>query len=314
MQARRSRLLPHQINVGRNSGLTAGLVRERERASIAQAEGSRTAQPVTKRRRFFPEQKALVIATIVALGHAPACAQSVGLLTDSSAQPQCAAPADLTRLDYPLERIAKRVAASAPIKILAIGSSSTAGAGASSAATTYPSRLLIELDRLLPRQSIAVLNRGINGQEILQMLARFPEQVIQENPDLVLWQLGTNAVLRDHPLEPPAALLREGLRQLWAAQADVILIDPQFAPKVLAKPEIEPMIDLISAAAQRERADLFHRFAIMRHWHQAAGMPFEAFLTADQLHMNDWGYGCFAKLLANSITDAASRSTVSGRQ
>jgi acyl-CoA thioesterase I len=67
---------------------------------------------------------------------------------------------------------------------------------------------------LLPRLSIAVLNRGINGQEILQMLARLPEQVIQENPDLVLWQLGTNAVLRDRPLDPPAALLREGLRQL----------------------------------------------------------------------------------------------------
>jgi acyl-CoA thioesterase I len=92
------------------------------------------------------------------------------------------------------------------------------------------------------------------------------------------------------------------------------LLDPQFAPKVLAKPEIQPMIDLVAAAAQRERANLFHRFAIMRHWHQAARMPFEAFLSADQLHMNDWGYGCFAKLLADSITDAASRSTVSGRQ
>ena len=34
------------------------------------------------------------------------------------------------------------------------------------------------------------------------MLARLPEQVIQENPDLVLWQLGTNAVLRDRPLDP----------------------------------------------------------------------------------------------------------------
>jgi len=80
---------------------------------------------VTKRGRFFAEQKALVIATIVALGHAPAFAQSVGLSTDSSA-----APADLTRLDYPLERTVKRVAASAPIKIIAIGSSSTAGAPA----------------------------------------------------------------------------------------------------------------------------------------------------------------------------------------
>jgi acyl-CoA thioesterase-1 len=163
---------------------------------------------------------------------------------------------------------------------------------------------------LLPHDSITVVNRGINGQEISQMLARLPEHVLQLNPDLVLWQLGTNAVLRDHPLAPPAALLREGLRQLKAAQADAILIDPQFAPKVLAKPEIEQMIDLIAAASQRERIDLFHRFAIMRHWHEGAGMPFEAFLSPDQLHMNDWSYGCLAKLLANSIVEAASPATV----
>jgi lysophospholipase L1-like esterase len=280
------------------------------RASIARAERRRAARSVSKRHRLVPK---LAFATIVVLAHAPAFAQSVGASTDASAQPACAAPADLTRLEHPLVRTAERVGAGAPIKIVAIGSSSTAGAGATSAASTYPSRLPVELNRLLPRDSITVVNRGINGQEISQMLARLPEHVIQESPDLVLWQLGTNAVLRDHPLAPPASLLREGLRQLKAAQADVILIDPQFAPKVLAKPEIEQMIDLIATASQRERIDLFHRFAIMRHWHEIAGIPFEAFLSADQLHMNDWSYGCFAKLLANSIADAASGPTVSGR-
>jgi acyl-CoA thioesterase-1 len=74
------------------------------------------------------------------------------------------------------------------------------------------------------------------------------------------------------------------------------------------------MINLIAAASQRERIDLFHRFSIMRHWHEVVSMPFEAFLSPDQLHMNDWSYGCLAKLLANSIADAVSRPTVSGRQ
>ncbi len=215
------------------------------------------------------------------------------------------------RLDRPLERTARRLAARGPISIVAIGSSSTAGAGASSAAATYPSRLAIELDRLWPDRSITVRNRGINGEEIWQMLARMPGDVIGENPDLVLWQLGTNAVLRDHPLAPPTALLREGLRRLKVAGADVILIDPQFAPKVLAKPEIEPMIDLIATASQSERVDLFHRFAVMRHWHETAGIPFATFLSADQLHMNDWSYGCLANLLAKSIGEATSLASVS---
>jgi acyl-CoA thioesterase-1 len=34
-------------------------------------------------------------------------------------------------------------------------------------------------------------------------------------------------------------------------------------------------------------------------------MPFEAFLSPDGLHMNDWSYNCFAKALADAIADAA---------
>ena len=75
----------------------------------------------------------------------------------------------------------------------------------------------------------------------------------------------------------------------------------------------KPMIDLIATTAQREHVGLFHRFAIMRHWHQVAGIPFDTFLSADQLHMNDWSYGCIAKLLASSIADLASRSTLISR-
>jgi acyl-CoA thioesterase-1 len=89
--------------------------------------------------------------------------------------------------------------------------------------------------------------------------------------------------------------------------SDVVLIDPQFAPKVIAKPEIEEMVDLISSAAAQENVDVFHRFALMRHWHDIDGMPFEAFLSSDGLHMNDWSYNCFAKALADAIADAATR-------
>jgi hypothetical protein len=139
------------------------------------------------------------------------------------------------------------------------------------------------------------------------MVARFDRDVISEQPDLVLWQVGTNVVLRDHPLGPEASLLRDGLGRLKAIGSGVVLIDPQFAPKVLAKSEITEMIDLIAATAKIGKVDLFHRFAIMRYWRLDAGIPFADFLSADQLHMNDWSYDCLAKLLSNSIVDAATR-------
>src|ERR1019366_6162079 len=87
--------------------------------------------------------------------------------------PKCDAPLDLLRLANPLTRFAQKLATRGPITIVAIGSSSTAGAGASSTAKNYPSQLAVELKRLLPTHSITVLNRGVNGEEVDDMLKRF---------------------------------------------------------------------------------------------------------------------------------------------
>jgi acyl-CoA thioesterase I len=112
----------------------------------------------------------------------------------------CVAPADLARLDLPLRRTARRLDSHKLLMIVALGSSSTAGAGASSAETTYPSQLMVDLAQRFKTQPIMVLNRGISGERAVDMLARFDESVSAERPDLVLWQVGTNAVLRGYEL------------------------------------------------------------------------------------------------------------------
>jgi len=217
----------------------------------------------------------------------------------------CDAPTDLTRLDHPLVRTAQRLASGKPLTIVAIGSSSTAGAGASSPAASYPSRLALELEKLFPGRDIRVLNRGVNGEETPDMMARFATSVLAERPQLVLWQLGTNSVLRDQPLRPHAAEVREGIERLKKAGFDVVLIDPQYAPKVLAKPETPGMVEQIALAAKDENVDLFRRFAVMHDWYAGQHRSFEVFVSQDGLHMNDWGYACWAKLLAASLAEAA---------
>src|SRR5262245_28128473 len=171
---------------------------------------------------------------------------------------------------------------------------------------------MAELARRFATQSIIVLNRGIGGERAIDMLARFDDSVAAERPDLVLWQVGTNAVLRGYDHSKSDALIRESIRRIKAIGADVVLIDPQFAPKVTAQPGIEDMIELISNAAKQENVDVFHRFALMRHWHEVDGIPFEAFLSSDGLHMNDWSYHCFAKALADAIADAATPDRQNG--
>ena len=140
------------------------------------------------------------------------------------------------------------------------------------------------------------------------MLARFGRGVTPEKPDLVLWQVGSNAVLRGHDVVKIAEVISEGVGQLKAIGADVILIDPQFAPRVIEKVDSEQMVALIAATARRQNIDLFRRFAVMRYWREVRHVAFARSLAPDGLHMNDWSYGCMANLLASAIADASTRA------
>jgi acyl-CoA thioesterase-1 len=242
-----------------------------------------------------------------------ACALAPALAGAQTHPLTCDAPKELTRFTLPLTRTAEHLAKHLPLTIVAIGSSSTYGAGASSRTASYPSQLQIDLRARFPASQITVINRGVNGEEAREMLARFGDSVIKQQPDLVIWQVGTNSVLRDRDISPTAPLILQGVAQLKTLGIDVVLIDPQYAPKVLAKGDVEQMVDLISAAAKKSDVDLFQRFAVMHYWVAHDHMTFADFISPDQLHMNDWSYACLAKLIGGSIADAAQRNIASAQ-
>jgi hypothetical protein len=94
------------------------------------------------------------------------------------------------------------------------------------------------------------------------------------------------------------------LRRIRSAGADVLLIDPQYAPKVLRDPDAHPMVALLSAIASEMQAPVFHRFALMQYWHEVREISFADMLSADLFHMNDWSYACLAQNLARAIVAA----------
>jgi lysophospholipase L1-like esterase len=265
--------------------------------------------------RIFHSRAAVALSVAVAGLLVPAAARAQIAVPAALPAPAAAAPrlptcnviADKARFDRPLTRVSRLVAAHQRVKIVALGSSSTFGAGASSQAASYPSRLAEELAWRMPGHDFVVVNRGVNGDEAAEMLARLDRDVLAEKPDLVLWQAGTNALLRDKAVLPQGTVLHQGLARLKASGADIVLIDPQYAPKVIAKPNAEGMVSLIATAAKAEHVCLFQRFAMMRHWYETERLPFEAFISADGLHMNDWSYACLAKWLGAAIAEAATR-------
>ncbi len=222
---------------------------------------------------------------------------------------QCRAPATVFRLDGTLNRLARRIAARENIVIVAVGSSSTGGAGASSPAFAYPHRLAGELRKHFPGGRITMINRGVNGETAPEMVARLDRTVLSENPDLVLWQLGTNAVVRDANILPLYHVMLDGVKRIKASGAELILINPQYAPRVIERPSgAAEMNTLIDRIAREESVSVFHRFEVMRHWRDERQMPFETFLTDDGLHLNDWGYACWARLLGEAIAGSVKRA------
>ena len=208
-------------------------------------------------------------------------------------------------LEETLTRTRSQLMHGRTLTIVAIGSSSTEGAGASSADGSYPSRLEALLAERFSGIAVRVLNRGVGGEEESDMLARFERDVIAEQPDLVLWQVASNAIMRNRELPMQQALIREGIARLKQTRADVVLVDPQYTAAVLAQPVALPTVDLIAAEARRQRVGNFRRFALMKDWRENQNIPFETFSIEDGLHMNDWGYDCLARNLAAAIAASA---------
>jgi hypothetical protein len=217
---------------------------------------------------------------------------------------------DLVRFKYPLPHLAQALKGNTDIKIVAIGSSSTAGEGG---IVPYPSRLEAALRAHFANPAISVLNRGIGGQEAPEELKRFESDIFDQAPLLTIWQVGTNAVFHGNIYKPDdvAAAIASGLDELCSRSMDVLLMDLQYAPAILKSEKIEAtrrMLSLIDAAATKATVNLFRRFALMQHWHESDDIPFAQMIDptdSDQLHQSDWSTNGVAKALTGAIVDAA---------
>lgn len=234
-------------------------------------------------------------------------------LAFAGAEDRCSTAASNLNLGTSLPRVAERIARGKPIRVVAIGSSSTAGAGASEPARSYPGALEAALGRQLRGMQVEVINKGINGDIDPSMVERFERDVFVQRPHLVIWQVGANAVLRENGVGAYEVIIRDGVRRLKASGADVILMDLQYAPRMLREPDHLDMETMLARIAAEERVGLFHRFRIMQSWLESGRMTNEEMLSPDGLHLNDLSYGCVGRLLAQSIIDSAERHTAGMR-
>ncbi len=230
-----------------------------------------------------------------------AVALAISLLT---AVPAPAADSPCPEVPVPrlsLPALSAALAAGRPVGIVALGSSSTAGVGATAPNKTYPALLQTALRAAWPGHDIKVVNQGMGGEEVDAMAARLDRDVIAAHPVLVIWQAGTNAALRHMDPDLFTATLDAGLTKLTATGADVVLMDNQVAPKIDAAPGHEVYGPAMASDAAKHHDSLFPRAELMREW-QAGGA--DDLIGPDGLHHSDRGYACVASVLAQAIVDA----------
>jgi acyl-CoA thioesterase-1 len=220
---------------------------------------------------------------------------------------QCASLPSHVELGVHLPKARAAINDRREIEVVALGSSSTQGYGASTPLHSYPAELLRTLQQLLPGVKVTVYNKGIGGQEVSQMLDRLERDVFAVEPDLVVWQVGTNAALRAQNVAEFRRLLTGGIDRMRAKGIEVVLMTPQFAPAFNTLDNEQDYLAAMAEVAREKGVGVFPRYEIMKFWFETEQMPYARFIARDGLHMNDFGYMCIGRLLAQALEGAIRR-------
>ena len=186
------------------------------------------------------------------------------------------------------------------LDILAIGSSSTEGIGASSPAFAYPAQLADELSK---KDGIPALvrNAGIGGELAAKTLQRLKAALKAASPELVIWQVGTNDALAGVDEAVFRATVESGVAAARAAGVPLMLVDPQYVAKIPDVARYERFVAIVDKIGAQLRVPVVSRYAMMKR----RGANALALLSGDGLHMNDLGYHCLAHAIAEEIEGAA---------
>lgn len=210
-----------------------------------------------------------------------------------ASQPVFSAPAKL-------ERVASKLRRHEPVRILAIGSSSTQGIGASSPAFSYPSQLQADLARIW-KTTVFVENAGKGGETIPETVGRLEAALETGKPDLVIWQVGTNDAVKGGDEARFSALLRQGIDAAQAHGVEVLLVDQQYYTAIKDPARYERFVNMVGTMAAAEKVPVFLRYKLMKTWSERSADVLVSMLSSDGFHMGDRGYDCMAELMAAGL-------------
>ncbi len=211
----------------------------------------------------------------------------------------CDAPANDIAVPSTLPNVAAALQQRKVVRILAIGSSSTSGVGASSDSKSYPSQLETILEGALKNVDIIIANRGVSGEVAEITAERIKSEVALEKPDLVLWQLGTNDALARIAPADFEATVRSTIRWLKDNKIDIVLVGLQYSSRFARDTNYFAIRDSLQRIAAEENILYVRRYDAMRFIAQTRANA--QLMARDNFHLNDLGYQCMAEHVAHAV-------------
>lgn len=234
------------------------------------------------------------------------------VVTATPLSPECSARTPAHEGRRAFRRIQQAMAERRAARVLAIGSSSIVGVGASSPRATFTVQLEEDLERTFKGADFDVIGRGMSGEVAERTAERIKSDVGLFDPDLVVWQVGTNDGVSHVDQENFTKLLIATLRWLDTQRRDVVLIDPQFANKYAGDDHYKGIVRTIGDVARRERVPLVTRYRAMEEL--ARQHINRSYMASDLFHLNDLGYKCMAEFAAQAIEVGVRQALIEGQQ
>lgn len=243
--------------------------------------------------------RALLCSALLCLALTTAPASAANLLD----QLGCGRPSQDASVGVPV------IAENPELDVLVIGSSSTAGVGAGGPERAYPAQLLRRLEerarRAGARRAFRVTPRGVGGEKAAGALARLEQELEEVEPDLLVWQVGTNDAVVGVDLGELEAQIRSGVGLASERGVPVVLVDPQYYPKIKRPEQYEATVAMIDRIADDLGAPVVRRFQRMKSAEAIGAEALRSLLAEDQFHMSPLGHDCLARDLAEAIAPGA---------
>ena len=241
---------------------------------------------------------AWLTAMLLTLAAAPLRAETAG----------CGAPAEALEAT-PLSGTFAALGAG-QLRILVVGSATVQSGGTSGPAATWPERLERTLGARVAPGLVTVQVHGGRGTTAADHARIIAEQGPRFRPQLIIWQLGTVEAARGMPADDMVEAVQDAvvrLRNARGERTDIVLMDPQFSRFFRANADVETYRDRLRLVAMASGAQLFSRWAIMRHWAETERLDLERAPRAQRTAVADTLHDCLAQALTTFILTGARR-------